>query len=73
MKIFGLNILTDKQLDDLEDEYIKEAFDCYYHHYEQTGIISELERLKKDHWDKYAFDRVINRLKFVEYVYGKKN
>lgn len=65
-----MRILTNKQLEELKDEYIKEAFDCYRHHFEQAGIISELERLKQDHWDKDAFDRVINRLK---YVYSKKN
>lgn len=62
-----MKILTNKQLEELKDEYIKEAFNCYWHHFEQVGIISELERLKQDHWDKDAFDRIINRLKFIEY------
>lgn len=47
MRIFGLNILTNKQLDDLKDEYIKEAFNCYWHHFEQIGIFQNLNVLKK--------------------------
>ena len=62
MKIFGINILTDNQLDELQDEYIKEAFNCCQYHFQQVGDISELERLKKDHWDKDAFDRIIDAL-----------
>ena len=73
MKILGLNILTDEELRELKDKYIEEAFNCYWHQFEQLGVISELERLKQDHWDKNAFDRIINCLKFVEHVYGNKN
>lgn len=61
-----MRILTNKQLEELKDEYIKKAFDCYWHHFEQSGIISELERLKQDHWDKDAFDRIINILKSIK-------
>lgn len=71
MKILGLNILTNKQLEKLQDEYIKEAFNCYWHQFEQFGVISELERLKQDHWDKDAFDRIINSLKFVEGMHDR--
>lgn len=62
MRILGLNILTDEKIEELEEEYIKEAFNCYEHYFKQAGIISELKRLKQDHWDKDAFDRVINKL-----------
>ena len=41
---------------------IKEAFNCYKRNFEQAGIISKLERLKQDHWDKNAFDRIITLL-----------
>ena len=61
-----MKILTKKQLEKLQDEYIEEAFNCYWHHFEQAGIISELERLKQDHWDKDAFDRIINSLKSIK-------
>ena len=66
MRILGLNILTDEELRDLKDEYIEEAFNCYKRNFEQAGIISKLERLKQDHWDKDAFDRIINCLKYVK-------
>ena len=62
MRILGLNILTDEELRELKDEYIKEAFNCYKRNFEQAGIISKLERLKQDHWDKNAFDRIITLL-----------
>ena len=62
MKILGLNILTDEELRELKDEYIKEAFNCYKRNFEQAGIISKLERLKQDHWDKDAFDSIITLL-----------
>jgi hypothetical protein len=62
MKILGLNILTDEELRKLKDEYIKEAFACYKRNFEQAGIISRLEYLKKDHWDKDAFDSIITLL-----------
>lgn len=61
-----MKILTNKQLEKLQDEYIKEAFNCYKRNFEQAGIISELERLKQDHWDKDAFDRIINCLKSIK-------
>lgn len=62
MKILGLNILTDGELRELKDKYIKEAFNCYKRNFEQAGIISQLKRLKQDHWDKDAFDRIITLL-----------
>ena len=61
-----MKILTNKQLEELKDECIEQAFNCYRHYFEQIGVISELERLKQDHWDKDAFDRVINRLKSIK-------
>lgn len=61
-----MKILTNKQLEKLQDEYIEEAFNCYWHQFEQLGVISELERLKQDHWDKDAFDRIINSLKYIK-------
>lgn len=61
-----MKILTNKQLEKLQDEYIEQAFNCYWYQFEQLGVISELERLKQDHWDKDAFDRIINRLKSIK-------
>lgn len=31
--------------------------------FRNQSIIEELKRLKNDHWDKEAFDRIIERLK----------
>ena len=62
MKILGLNILTDEKLENLKDRYIEQAFEYRKFYFEQAGIISELERLKQDHWDKDAFDSIITLL-----------
>lgn len=66
MRILGLNILTDKKIEELQDRYVEQAFGYYRYRFEQMGIISELERLKQDHWDKDAFDRIINILKSIK-------
>lgn len=69
MKIFGINILTDKQIYDLDASAFDEGYlsgqKNVQNHFEITNlrVKSELERLKKDHWDKDAFDRIIN---FIE-------
>lgn len=68
-----MKILTNKQLQKLKDEYINEAFNCYWNHFEQSGIISELERLKQDHWDKNAFDRIVNALKSIKNNHKNEN
>lgn len=61
-----MKILTNKQLEELQNEYIEEAFDYCWRYFEQAGIIPQLERLKQDHWDKDAFDRIINSLKSIK-------
>lgn len=66
MRIFGLNILTDEEINNLIDIRIEDAFDYCWGYFEQAGIISQLERLKQDHWDKDAFDRIINCLKSIK-------
>lgn len=63
MKIFGINILTEKKLNELQNIYIKEAFNCCRYHFQQVGVISELERLKAEHWDKDAFDKLISEIR----------
>lgn len=62
MKLFGLTLLTKSQKE--ENDYM------YYHqgmedanYFSELDLVDELERLKQDHWDKDAFDRLINQLK----------
>ena len=62
MSILGLNILTNKKLDDVKSS----SYDLGYRTATTSIsviIVQELHRLKKDHWDKDAFDRLI---KFFE-------
>lgn len=66
MRMLGLNILTDEKLEELKDGYIEQSVEYYRCRFEQSGIISQLERLKQDHWDKDAFDRIINSLKSIK-------
>lgn len=61
-----MRILTNKQLEELQNECTENAFDYCWRYFEQAGIISQLERLKQDHWDKDAFDRIINTLKSIK-------
>ena len=65
MKIFNLIIMRKsdyllKQAKDFGDGFTKGI--NFYNNYRQQ-IINELERLKKDHWDKHAFDRIIRLIK----------
>lgn len=66
MKIFGINILTDKQIYDLDTSAFDDGYIMGQNNIKGTlelknlRIKAELERLKKDHWDKDAFDRLVN-------------
>lgn len=68
MKIFGIHILTTKGLkkivDSLNDTAHIISMNTLNSYYNRIDIetVTELERLKKDHWDKEAFDRLIGRL-----------
>lgn len=66
MKIFGLIILTTNQHTiEMVDSYNK-GYNNGHNHYlvaYKDALIRELNRLKQDHWDKDAFDRIIERLK----------
>lgn len=65
MRIFNLVLTTQKTM---EDSYLKAwekghdvalsaiANNLTYH---KTYIVEQLEHLKQDHWDKEAFDRLI--------------
>lgn len=59
MRIFGLNILTDKQLDDYGDMRSRTTKRDIFN-FLAAAIIPELKRLKEEHWDKDAFDRLID-------------
>lgn len=68
MKIFGIHILTNKglkkivhSLNDVAHIISRNTLDSYYDRID-IETVKELERLKKDHWDKEAFDRLIGRL-----------
>lgn len=68
MKIFGIHILTTKRLKkivDLMNDTVNiismNTLNSYYNRVD-TEMVKELKRLKKDHWDKEAFDRLIGRL-----------
>lgn len=58
--MFNFYFITKKKYLKLKDELLKEAFDAYKHEMEKD-LIPELERLKKDHWDKEAFDKLITK------------
>lgn len=60
MKIFGLHILTQKQINRLRDKITKDAF-CLTKLQLGETLIPELKRLQKDHWDKQAFDNLIKK------------
>lgn len=66
MKIFGINILTDNQISNLDAAAFDEGYLSGKKDMQgrleimNLNMILELERLKKDHWDKDAFDRLIN-------------
>lgn len=62
MRFLGINFLTDKQLDKINYNHTKVAVKITYNDLNSI-LIPELERLKQDHWDKNAFDRIINFLK----------
>lgn len=68
MKIFGIHILTTKGLEkivrSLNDAAHIISMNTLNTYYDRIDIetVTELERLKKDHWDKEAFDRLIGRL-----------
>lgn len=57
-----MKILTDEQLEKLIKICAKEAFEYYLSYIKKSGVISELKRLKQDHWDKDAFDRLMKIL-----------
>ena len=61
MRFLGFNILTDAQLESYRDANVT-ANKRYYSKLMAAMITPELERLKKDHWDKDAFDRIIERI-----------
>ena len=58
MRVLGFNILTDAQLESYRDANVT-ANMRYTSKLMAAIIIPELERLKNDHWDKDAFDRLI--------------
>lgn len=58
--MFNFCFMTKKKKLELRDELIAEAFEIYKHEMEKD-LIPELKRLKKDHWDKDAFDRLIDK------------
>lgn len=65
MKIFNLVIMKKsnyllKQAKDFGDGFTKGV---EFNSHCRQQIINELDRLKKDHWDKHAFDRIIERIK----------
>lgn len=66
MKIFGLIILTERQYIIANVDSYNEGYNNGHNHYlvaYKDSLIRELNRLKQDHWDKDAFDRIIKRLK----------
>ena len=58
MRILGLNILSENELSNIRYECFIEGYDSASE-YRRNLMIHELERLKQDHWDKEAFDRLI--------------
>ena len=62
MKIRNINILTDQQLNDHTEASVKANLRINSR-FMAERVIPELQRLKADHWDKDAFDRLI---KFFE-------
>lgn len=65
MRIFNLVIMKKQWLNyektkSFGEGYQKGVEDMVFRN---QSIIEELKRLKNDHWDKEAFDRIIERLK----------
>lgn len=66
MRLLGLNILTDKKYVQLTCDWVKTGHEygikmakTYY----RRVFESELLRLKKDHWDKQAFECLLELIK----------
>lgn len=62
MSFLGLNILTNKQLEDVKSNRYELGYRVAATSI-AVVVVDELKRLKADHWDKDAFDRLI---KFFE-------
>lgn len=62
MKLFGLTILTKSEKEENDYKYYLHGMEAATYFFE-TDLVDELERLKQDHWDKDAFDRLINQIK----------
>lgn len=69
MKIGSINILTDQKLENYREANIKANVRAITILIARVAI-PELKRLKDDHWDKFAFDRLI---KFFEDLQNAKN
>lgn len=65
MKIRNINILTDQQLNDHTEKSVKSSLRINSK-FMAERVIPELQRLKADHWDKDAFDRLINFFKDLQ-------
>lgn len=62
MRFLGFNILTDAQLENVKSNIYELGYRVAATSI-AVGVVNELKRLKADHWDKDAFDRLI---KFFE-------
>lgn len=61
MRIFSLNILTNKQLKKIEENSYKEGKAWILLEF-RDSMVRHLLYLRKDHWDKNYFDRLIEWL-----------